>query len=248
MDTTPSEAQVEEAKQWIDNNMSGGGSWNDAQGLAVEFLRRDAISRGLRPDVGAAAVGDFKAMTLDEIADCHVEFNLRQVPTVETVGRLLSTIDLMRKSNAGLGEKPGPYETATSLNGTVRAFDGSGITQSGRTPSAAPNASNPPRSELPRTTPNLQVGRYLHFKGDYYLLLAIAETHQHIGDWDAVYIVLRTGKFCTRPLYFDSREQAAWQSSVVWPDGVARSRFILEGVLGDDELQKLSTLWAEGSL
>ena len=65
-----------------------------------------------------------------------------------------------------------------------------------------------------------------HYKGGRYFVVAIAETHEHNGDKDVVYISLKYGKYCTRPLTRDSRAQDAWTDKVQWPDGTLRQRFI----------------------
>lgn len=80
-------------------------------------------------------------------------------------------------------------------------------------------------------SPDLKSGRYVHFKGDEYLLFGIAQTHNHNGDLDVVYISLKHGKTVTRPLCFDSREEDAWLDIVEWPDGKERHRFVHESEL-----------------
>jgi hypothetical protein len=73
----------------------------------------------------------------------------------------------------------------------------------------------------------VDVGRcYRHYKGGLYLLVAVAETHEHNGDLDAVYVSLTHGKFVTRPLHRDSRHQDSWTDVVDWPDGTRRARFV----------------------
>jgi hypothetical protein len=71
---------------------------------------------------------------------------------------------------------------------------------------------------------------YRHHKGGRYLLLLVAETHEHNGDLDAVYVCLSTGKAVTRPFEQDSRKQDSWQDVVPWPDGNDRARFVKETV------------------
>jgi hypothetical protein len=68
---------------------------------------------------------------------------------------------------------------------------------------------------------------YRHYKGGKYVLLMTAETHDHNGDEDAVYLSLTTGKIVTRPYRKDSRNQDSWLDSVRWPDGVYRQRFVV---------------------
>ncbi len=65
-----------------------------------------------------------------------------------------------------------------------------------------------------------------HYKGGRYLVICVAETHEHNGDVDVVYLSLKRGKYNTRPLTKDSRKQDAWTDKVKWPDGVLRNRFI----------------------
>jgi len=81
---------------------------------------------------------------------------------------------------------------------------------------------------------DMQPGRYVHFKGAKYLLLIVAQTHNHNGDLDVVYISLDHGKAVTRPLCFDSREEDAWLDRVEWPDGKIRQRFVHESDLRSD--------------
>jgi hypothetical protein len=64
-----------------------------------------------------------------------------------------------------------------------------------------------------------------HYKGGRYLLLAVAETHNHNGDRDAIYVSLSKGKIVTRPWVKDGRNEDAWNDVVRWPDGVERLRF-----------------------
>jgi hypothetical protein len=65
-----------------------------------------------------------------------------------------------------------------------------------------------------------------HYKGGTYLLITVAETHEHNGDLDAVYFSLTHKKFVTRPFARDSRNQDSWTDVVRWPDGIDRPRFI----------------------
>jgi hypothetical protein len=69
---------------------------------------------------------------------------------------------------------------------------------------------------------------YKHYKGGRYKLLFIAETHDHNGDMDAVYVSLTTGKTVTRPFRKDSRNADSWTDLVEWPDGTWRHRFVSE--------------------
>lgn len=71
-------------------------------------------------------------------------------------------------------------------------------------------------------------GFWRHYKGGRYLVLGVAETHEHNGDLDVVYLSCTTGKLVTRPLRRDSRDQDSWADDVSWPDGQQRSRFIQE--------------------
>jgi hypothetical protein len=69
---------------------------------------------------------------------------------------------------------------------------------------------------------------YRHYKGGKYVMLMIAETHEHNGDEDVVYLSLTTGKIVTRPYLRDSRGQDSWRDEVIWPDGIKRERFIID--------------------
>lgn len=75
------------------------------------------------------------------------------------------------------------------------------------------------RPVIPGTT-------WKHYKGGTYTLLAVAETHEHTGERDCVYVSHTNGKIFTRPLQRDSRAQDSWNDLVVWPDGERRSRFV----------------------
>jgi hypothetical protein len=77
---------------------------------------------------------------------------------------------------------------------------------------------------------------YIHYKGGRYLMVGEAETHEHNGEKDAVYISLTHGKMVTRPLYKDSRGQDAWTDTVMWPDGIQRKRFTPAAMLTEREL------------
>jgi hypothetical protein len=77
---------------------------------------------------------------------------------------------------------------------------------------------------------------YVHYKGGLYLLVGVAETHEHNGDRDAVYVSLTTGKLVTRPWAQDSRKQDAWTDVVPWPDGVDRQRFTRRDDLSEDTM------------
>jgi hypothetical protein len=74
----------------------------------------------------------------------------------------------------------------------------------------------------------LQPGLYRHYKGGLYLVIGTAETHNHNGDVDIIYVSLAHGTLVTRPLRKDSRNEAAWLDSVMWPDGEMRERFVRE--------------------
>jgi hypothetical protein len=87
-------------------------------------------------------------------------------------------------------------------------------------------------------------GLYIHYKGGRYYLLCVAETHEHNGDQDVVYISCTHGKACTRPLRQDSRKQDSWDDFIKWPDGKERPRFAPEFLFTDEELTHLSMLWA----
>lgn len=69
---------------------------------------------------------------------------------------------------------------------------------------------------------------YRHYKGGRYLVVAVADTHEHNGEKDVVYVSLTYGKYVTRPLQRDSRNQDSWMDYVEWPDGQKRMRFITD--------------------
>jgi hypothetical protein len=85
--------------------------------------------------------------------------------------------------------------------------------------------------------------RHLHFKSGVYLPIAVAQTSDHNGDEDVVYVVLATGKITTRALRQDSRKKTAWLDEVRWPDGVTRPRFIMEDSLSQLERDGLQRIW-----
>jgi hypothetical protein len=87
----------------------------------------------------------------------------------------------------------------------------------------------------------LMPGVYKHYKGGRYLLICEAETHEHNGDIDVVYLSLEYGAYRTRPRRRDLRNQDSWDDVVMWPDGVERLRFmrLAEGVRGSDSFQKV---------
>jgi len=66
---------------------------------------------------------------------------------------------------------------------------------------------------------------YFHYKAGTYRALYLAETHNHNGDQDVVYLSLTTGKHVTRPFKQDSRKEDAWSDLVKWPDGLMHPRF-----------------------
>jgi hypothetical protein len=80
----------------------------------------------------------------------------------------------------------------------------------------------------------VQTGFWRHYKGGIYFVLAVAETHHHIGDFDVVYYSMQhmvagmgnPPKAVTRPLRRDSRNEDSWLDEVEWPDGVKRARFV----------------------
>jgi hypothetical protein len=84
-----------------------------------------------------------------------------------------------------------------------------------------------------------------HYKGGRYIVLFVAETHEHNGDLDVVYVSLTTGRIVTRPFSAaDSRKQDAWCDTVAWPDNVMRQRFLPEPSLSPDELEACG--WSGG--
>ena len=85
-----------------------------------------------------------------------------------------------------------------------------------------------------------------HYKGGRYLVTGVADTHNHNGDLDVVYVVLSSGKLCTRPVKQDSRKEDAWTDEVRWPDGRTRKRFVPEVSLDDAVLGGLQTMWEYG--
>ncbi len=90
-----------------------------------------------------------------------------------------------------------------------------------------------------RVTARPRKGLYAHYKGDLYYLQDVAETHEHNGDRDCVYVSLRRRQTKTRPLRRDSRNQDSWLDEVVWPDGVTRGRFVPWESLSNSELTTL---------
>jgi hypothetical protein len=87
-------------------------------------------------------------------------------------------------------------------------------------------------------------GIYTHYKGGRYALLFVAETHDHNGDLDAVYLSLLKGTLVTRPFRRDSRKQDSWTDMVEWPDGLHRQRFTLEATLSPIEMAELARIRA----
>lgn len=65
---------------------------------------------------------------------------------------------------------------------------------------------------------------YVHFKGGLYVLLTVAQYHDHKVDSPMViYVSLKTGSKCSR---FLAREgESSWNDRVPWPDGITRQRF-----------------------
>ena len=92
---------------------------------------------------------------------------------------------------------------------------------------------------------NISIPRVVHrhYKGGRYLVTDVAETYNHNGDLDVVYVVLSTGKTCTRPVKQDSRKEDAWTDEVRWPDGRTRKRFVPEGSFEAPVLRALCELW-----
>jgi hypothetical protein len=86
-------------------------------------------------------------------------------------------------------------------------------------------------------------GVYRHFKGGRYLLVAVAETHNHNGDQDVLYVVLASGKLCTRPLFYDKRGEDSWLDEVAWPDGAMRQRFTFESSISVGDMATLQNFW-----
>lgn len=77
------------------------------------------------------------------------------------------------------------------------------------------------------TTP-IPPGPYRHYKGGLYLVIGCAETHNHNGDIDVIYVSLMHGKLVTRPLRRDSRNEDSWLDIVAWPGGRTLERFSRE--------------------
>lgn len=77
-------------------------------------------------------------------------------------------------------------------------------------------------------------GVFRHYKGGLYRVVTVAETHQHNGDKDVVYVSLKTGSIVTRPLERDSRAADSWTDPVTWPDGETRPRFVNNKLLSLD--------------
>ena len=90
---------------------------------------------------------------------------------------------------------------------------------------------------------DLPRGPWLHYKGGRYVLIFVAETHEHNGDLDVVYVSLTHGKAVTRPLTQDSRKQDSWDDVVEWPDRSRRQRFTLESELSRFEIAELQRKW-----
>lgn len=88
-----------------------------------------------------------------------------------------------------------------------------------------------------------EVGLYRHYKGGRYLVIAVAQTHEHNGDVDVMYVSLTHGTYTTRPLQQDSRKQDSWLDLVEWPDHKIRPRFIREAVALEDS--RLLSLFGE---
>ena len=82
---------------------------------------------------------------------------------------------------------------------------------------------------------------YRHYKGRKYVMLMVAETHEHNGDEDVVYLSLSNGKIVTRPYRKDSRNQNSWLDPVCWPDGVFRQRFT-------PDIPELNSMFNHGAL
>lgn len=86
---------------------------------------------------------------------------------------------------------------------------------------------------LAHPLPILIGGRYVHYKGGVYVVVALANTHHHNGDKDVVYLSLKTGQYNTRPFLRDSRDEDSWNDIVKWPDGRKRWRFVQHRLLAD---------------
>lgn len=71
-------------------------------------------------------------------------------------------------------------------------------------------------------------GLYRHYRGGLYLVLCVAETHNHNGDLDVVYASMERGAWRIRPVWRDSRNEDSWNDTVEWPDGQMRRRFLHE--------------------
>jgi hypothetical protein len=82
----------------------------------------------------------------------------------------------------------------------------------------------------------LMPGPYRHYKGGRYTVIGVAETHEHDGKFDVVYVSLTTATLVTRPLARDSRKQDSWLDDVMWPDGKMRGRFMPETSISPQEL------------
>ena len=98
-----------------------------------------------------------------------------------------------------------------------------------------------------KPTSGCQPGLYVHKKGGTYLLVCVAEMHEHNGDLDVVYVSLKHGKFVTRPLRRDSRKQDSWLDIVEWPDCKKRERFVPHGALTQLEYDGLQLIWNDTS-
>jgi hypothetical protein len=91
------------------------------------------------------------------------------------------------------------------------------------------------------------LGAYIHYKGGFYMLLAIAETHHHDATMDAVYYSVTHKELRTRPYRRDRREEDSWCDLVRWPDGFTRQRFLPLHCFTHEELERLTRIWRGGS-
>lgn len=69
---------------------------------------------------------------------------------------------------------------------------------------------------------------YRHYKGGRYKALLLGNLSEDRDTIVVIYLSLSTGRTWVRPLRKEGED--SWTDTVTWPDGVLRSRFILETV------------------
>lgn len=91
----------------------------------------------------------------------------------------------------------------------------------------------------------IKSGTHYHFKGGTYVVMCVAHTHNHNGDFDVVYFSIAHNAYNTRPLVRDSRNEDSWLDIVEWPDGVKRTRFVACDGLSKEDLMNLHQIWTD---